>query len=241
MDSCPLVKGEDVFMPYDPIVESGEASPPKPAERRERRDAAAHRQRILAVARDLFTRQGVAAVTMHQIALVAGIGQGTLYRRYANKGDLCRDLMHEHHERFMGELQAYLAEAYASPALTKLSAVIERMLHFVNNSMALLETMVTTAILDMDCDNTAPFSDHASLKEQWFHLLQSLLEGLLKEAVAHGEIAPLDVAYTADLLLSAMNPLALHYQLRERGYSLERIAAGLRHIFITGIQPANTL
>ncbi|MBA3826840.1 MAG: TetR/AcrR family transcriptional regulator [Ktedonobacterales bacterium] len=218
-------------MVHDPIVEDGIAS----GARRERRDAAAHRQRILAVARDLFAHAGVAAVTMHQIARAAGIGQGTLYRRYANKGDLCRDLMHEHHERFIIELRAYVAEAYSAPALTKLTEVIERMLHFVNDSMALLETVVTTAILDMDCNEGSALTDGPPMRHEWFQAQQNLLEGLLREAVADGEIAPLDVAYTADLLLSAMNPLSLHYQQAERGYSLERIAAGLRHIFITGV------
>ena len=53
---------------------------------------------------------------MHQIALAAGIGQGTLYRRYRHKGELCMDLMRERHERFVEEITALLDAAEAEPA-----------------------------------------------------------------------------------------------------------------------------
>ncbi len=82
--------------------------------RHERRDAAEHRQRILEVARRLFAQQGIEAVSMHQIALAAGIGQGTLYRRYANKGELCLDLLREQYERFAEEIATLLAQASTS-------------------------------------------------------------------------------------------------------------------------------
>ncbi len=222
-------------MVHDPSVADGEATAPH--ERRERRDAAAHRQRILAVARDLFARHGVGAVTMHAIAVAAGIGQGTLYRRYTNKGDLCRDLLHEHYERFTTELRAYLTEAAAIPPLERLDVALVRTLHFVNESMALLETVVASQMREMQCDGPPRFTRMPPRHESgqmWGH---AVIADLLTEAVARGELAPLDVAYTADLLLSAMNPMVLRYQQSERGYSLERIAAGLRHIFITGIQP----
>src|SRR2546430_11323251 len=74
--------------------------------RHERRDAAEHRQRILEVAQHLFTEHGVGAVSMHQIAKTAGIGQGTLYRRYAHKGELCMDLLSEHNEQFAEEISS---------------------------------------------------------------------------------------------------------------------------------------
>jgi len=53
--------------------------------RAERRDAAENRQRILATAIRLFEQFGVEQVSMNQIATEAGIGPGTLYRRYRNK------------------------------------------------------------------------------------------------------------------------------------------------------------
>ena len=86
-------------------------------QRHERRDAAEHRRRILDVAQRLFAQHGVDAVSMHQIALAAGIGQGTLYRRYRHKGELCMDLMREHHEQFAEEVAALFAQTENAPVL----------------------------------------------------------------------------------------------------------------------------
>src|SRR5437763_2994221 len=99
--------------------------------RHERRDAAEHRQRILEVARHLFAEQGVEAVSMHQIARTAGIGQGTLYRRYANKRELCLDLLREQYERFGEEITTLLAQASTTPVLERLESVLVTMVLFL--------------------------------------------------------------------------------------------------------------
>ncbi len=207
--------------------------------RRERRDAAAHRQCILTVARQLFERAGVAAVSMHQIAQAAGIGQGTLYRRYSNKADLCRDLIRERHARFATELQSWLEASTGSSALTRLEGVLARLLHFINASMPLLQAIVATELCDVmadeECDESIRRRRSPASQDHLFHWMHDLLAGLLVDAVAQGEIASLDTDYTADMMLVAMNPLHLRFLQAECGYTLERIVEGLRHIFITGI------
>jgi AcrR family transcriptional regulator len=214
---------------------------PSPAARRERRDAAAHRCHILATARQLFAAHGVAAVSMHQIARAAGVGQGTLYRRYANKGELCLDLVRDEHERFAGELLKWVgATADTLPALARLDGVLTRMLTFIEESMPLFETIATARWRELAaCAD--PLASHASPPDrdpsvQWLH---DLLARLLDEAVARDEIAPLDVAFTADMILGALNPLCLRFlyaRQGERGDVHARTLAGLRRIFITGIK-----
>ncbi len=214
------------------VVEEPEIAPQR---RRERRDAAAHRQRILEVASRLFGQFGVAAVSMHQIAQAAEIGQGTLYRRYANKGALCRDLMHEQQVVFAQELQAWLGTSAHSSALTQLDGVIVRTLHFVDESTALLETVVRTELRHDRCDLPHPDERMPPGQEHWFLWIHDLLEGLLRTAVARGEIASLDAPYTADMLLALMNPMYLRFQQSARGYDLDRIIAGIRHVFLHGM------
>src|SRR5690349_16311301 len=57
---------------------------PTRAERPLRRDAERNRQRILTAAADAFAEGGL-AVTMDEIARRAGVGVGTVYRRFPDK------------------------------------------------------------------------------------------------------------------------------------------------------------
>src|SRR5947209_5068512 len=128
--------------------------------RHERRDAAEHRQRILEVAGRLFAEQGVDAVSMHQIALAAGIGQGTLYRRYAHKGELCMDLLRERYERFVEDITTLLAARATSPALERLESVLATCVALLEEHGALLGPVVAT---DTQCSES-DLSRHLSFQ-----------------------------------------------------------------------------
>jgi AcrR family transcriptional regulator len=58
-----------------------------PTSRRLRADAARNQQRILDAARDLFATRGL-EITLDDVAEHAGVGVGTVYRRFANKHEL---------------------------------------------------------------------------------------------------------------------------------------------------------
>ncbi|PPJ15685.1 TetR family transcriptional regulator [Nocardia nova] len=58
-----------------------------PASRRLRADAARNHARILRAANELFARRGL-EVTLDDVAEAAGVGVGTVYRRFANKQEL---------------------------------------------------------------------------------------------------------------------------------------------------------
>ncbi len=199
--------------------------------RRERRDAAEHRQRILDVARHLFGEHGVDTVSMHQIALAAGIGQGTLYRRYRHKGELCMDLMRERHERFVDEIAALLDAAGAASALERLESVLVKMVALLEEQGTMLEPVAATIMREARCDpsgNSRRFSFHQS---PWYLWLHELLAGLLTEAVERGELASLDIPYAADAILGLLNPPFYLFQRQERGFSQERILQGVRHMY----------
>ncbi len=68
--------------------------PDQPAVRPLRRDAERNRQRILAAAREVFTERGLDA-SLDEIARRAGVGVGTVYRRFADKEQLVDALFAE--------------------------------------------------------------------------------------------------------------------------------------------------
>ncbi len=59
----------------------------------ERKDAARNRHKILTAARQLMERRGLDGVCMDELAAAAGVGKGTLYRRFADKHALFRALL----------------------------------------------------------------------------------------------------------------------------------------------------
>jgi AcrR family transcriptional regulator len=68
----------------------------------ERADAARNRAKILAAAAQLFASRDPRTVTMDDIAKAAGVGRGTLYRRYPDTGSIAVALLDEH-ERALQE------------------------------------------------------------------------------------------------------------------------------------------
>src|SRR6202034_2199557 len=90
---------------------SGQVGPPaKGADetgrgrRRLRRDAAANRDRVLAAAAAAVRREG-AGVPLATIAADAGVGVGTLYRRYPSRQALLAALTHRSFQLVVGAAQ----------------------------------------------------------------------------------------------------------------------------------------
>src|SRR5215217_9140230 len=66
------------------------------AEPRPRADAQRNRQKVLSAAKELFRRHGVENVSMDAIAAEAGVGKGTLFRRFGDRAGLAQALLQEH-------------------------------------------------------------------------------------------------------------------------------------------------
>ncbi|MFD3704046.1 TetR/AcrR family transcriptional regulator [Nocardia sp. NPDC058658] len=71
------------------------ANPP----RRLRADAARNQQRIVEAARELFADHGL-EITLDDVAERAGVGVGTVYRRFANKKELIAEVFDQHVKDF---------------------------------------------------------------------------------------------------------------------------------------------
>jgi AcrR family transcriptional regulator len=192
-------------------------------ERPERRDAAENRKRVLDVARRLFLESGVEAVSMHQIAQAAGVGQGTLYRRYAHKGELCRDVLGESAERFREEIEAYLARSDgAASALERLTSVLSRAVTLIETKLSLLAAIGDACWGERRVEK---------FRTPWYQWIHGTIAGLLSEAVERGELRTLDPTFTADALMAALSPDVYQFQREERGLTPEEILQGVCRIF----------
>ena len=96
---------------YSPLMprdvngpQSGSSTLPVGRPVRERADAARNRAKIFAVASELFRGRGVGAVSMDEIAAAAGVGKGTLFRRFGDKRGLVVALLDEREQDLQGRI-----------------------------------------------------------------------------------------------------------------------------------------
>lgn len=197
-------------------------------ERQERRDARENRERILAAAKDLFATRGVAATTMKDVAEAAGVGKGTLYRHFAHKGELCGAMLHEDVIAFRNRVGPLLdgVKSEASP-LARLDILLTERLRMTELHLPLFAAIEEAT---MGGRPARPFRGRFGT---WTH---ERIVALLAEAVAQGEVLPLDLDFTADAILEVMAPALYSFQRHTSGYSLERIVAGLRRLFVDGLR-----
>lgn len=92
-----------------------------------RRDAADNRNRLVAAAEEVFARHGTAA-TLDDVARAAGIGPATLYRHFADKDALVREVL----AVFFGRLVLVAEHAQHAPP----DRCIDVFLHTVGAELA---------------------------------------------------------------------------------------------------------
>ncbi|HEY1158568.1 MAG TPA: helix-turn-helix domain-containing protein, partial [Arthrobacter sp.] len=66
----------------------------------ERSDAARNRERLLLAARELIEQGGVGALTMGRLAEHAGVGKGTVFRRFGSRAGLMLTLLNDSEAAF---------------------------------------------------------------------------------------------------------------------------------------------
>jgi AcrR family transcriptional regulator len=181
----------------------------------ERSDAARNRARVLEAAARLFAAEGVDAVSMEEVARAAGVGKGTLYRRYADKGELSAALIDADARALQAEVLAGLPSAgeHASPR--------ERVEHLLG---------LLCSFIDRHASLVAVARRRADgLETPGYEWMRQALRAWLLQAQAAGELRDdADVEYLADALLAPLTPDIWLHQRLLRGMSAERLADGVR-------------
>lgn len=190
----------------------------------ERADAAANRQQILTAARQLFDQRGAEQVTMDEIARAAGVGKGTLYRRYPDKATLVVELMDACFVSFERETLDAIQSSSTSEgasAIDQLHAFLDRLIDWTEEHTPWL------GVIADQSEGSRRGSGRCGPIYRWLH---GIVDYLLRRATAAGEVNIEDTVYVADVILSAVDVDLYVFQRRERHYSPEQIRAGLHQL-----------
>lgn len=170
----------------------------------ERGDAARNRALLLEAARRLVAEHGADAVTTDDIAAAAGVGKGTLFRRFGSRAGLMIVLLDEDEK---AQQQAIL---FGPPPLGPGAAPLDRLiaygrerLCFVNSHHALLS--------DVGRDPQMRFSAPMVLHHRHVRVL-------LEDAGTTGD---LDAQTTA--LLALLDADYVHHETADRGRTLDQL------------------
>lgn len=184
----------------------------------ERSDAAANRARILCVARRLLREEAPAAASIDRIAAEAGVGKGTIFRRFGDRAGLTAALLDENMRTFQ---DAFLS---GPPPLGPGAPPAERLEAFVDGFLALLDEDLEVALA---AERASPSTAGAVAGALTLHV-RSLVVALDPR---------LDGDLVATLLLGALGPPVIA-RLRARGGDLSAQQAAARALLRGLTRPA---
>lgn len=172
----------------------------------ERCDAARNRQRLLDAATLLVAERGADAVTMESVAAHAGVGKGTVFRRFGSRSGLMQSLL-DHTERELQ--QAFLT---GPPPLGPGADPVDRLVAFGRARIALIEVQ-GELVRATESSAETRFSVPARL------VSLTHIEALLRAAGTPGDLPVL-----AQYLLAPLEASLVLHQWRVLGYPLDRLA-----------------
>jgi AcrR family transcriptional regulator len=192
-----------------PKFELPMSSPAVPVER-ERADARRNRERILCAAARLIEEKGIDCMSMDDVAHAAGVGKGTLYRRFGDRAALLRALISEPEQEFQDALIRGAAPlGPGAPPAERLHAFGEGLLRFLDGSAIYVRA---GELMAGGKRYTHPV----------YALYQTHVSLLLRQACGTDDINP----YMIDALLAPLAAEPFLYQRDVRGMSVDEICAG---------------
>jgi AcrR family transcriptional regulator len=164
-----------------------------PAPRPLRRDAERNRQRILRAAAEVFTTRGLQA-SLDDVARRAGVGVGTVYRRFPDKESLAEALFEERIEAIAALAERALAEPDSWTGL-----------------VSFLEGACTHLATDRGLQEIVMYATHGRDRTgQARARMQPLVTALVRRAQQDGQLRP-DLRPTDMLFIEFMISAAARY------------------------------
>ncbi|WP_328807853.1 helix-turn-helix domain-containing protein [Nonomuraea antri] len=218
----------------------------------ERADAARNRQKIIEVAARMIAEQGAEQLSLDEVARAAGVGVGTVYRRFGDRAGLVYALIDESERRFqaafltgppplgpggpdpgLGEPRVGPRDSGVEPGGSgaepgdsgaEAGDSGEAEAEARERIVAFLCALVDRVMAQREMFVLLEGSAKARYTGP-YRVYHTHLAGLLARARPHG-----DVVYLADALLAPVNACLLGFQRVDRGMPAEAIKAGLAEL-----------
>ena len=175
----------------------------------ERADAARNRRRVLDAAKQLFDERGIAAVTLDDVVAAAGVGKGTLFRRFGDKAGLAVALLDEQERALQDRI------LNGPPPLGPGAEPVERLTAFVRTYVGYVAR--NTELVAMSQTS----SPGARLRTGSHQFWRQHCEFLLACAGAA------DPGVRADILLAGLTAEQIGHWLHDQGWTPRRLASAV--------------
>ena len=170
----------------------------------ERGDAARNRALLLDAAHHLVTQRGADAVTMDDVAAAAGVGKGTVFRRFGSRAGLMMVLLDED-ER--ASQQAFL---FGPPPLGPDAPPMDRLVAFGRERIGFVHTHHAL----LSAANRDPHTRHVGAAA----VQRTHVRVLLQTADTTG-----DLEVQTDALLALLDADYIEHQVNDGGHTLETL------------------
>ena len=184
----------------------------------ERSDAARNREALLLAAEELIDHCGIQGVTMDAVAAKAGVGKGTVFRRFYSREGLMGSLLNRSETEWQGRVIS------GPPPLGPGAPPLDRLFAFGRSRM---EINLRHAPL-IEAAGRASTRSYAAESFAAMHVRY-----LLDELEVHG-----DIALLATALLAPLEMIILVQQTEREKIPLDRIQAGWDDLVRRVIRPS---
>jgi AcrR family transcriptional regulator len=176
----------------------------------ERADAAHNRRRIVRAAADMIAARGPEALSMDEVARAAGVGVGTVYRRFGDRARLVYAVIDDREREFQS------AFIHGPPPLGPGAPPADRLRAFLHALADRTDAQADLLLMAESGPSDARFRDGSY---GLYHRHVAMLLARLRPGA--------DTAYLADALLAPFAANLFLFQRRTRGMPLDRLKSGL--------------
>ncbi len=195
---------------------------------------AQQRQRILDAGRGVFFRDGFMQANLDEVAGLAGVAKGTLYRYFENKADLYVAILAENGQVFEDRMSE--AGKGSGSAVDRLRSISR--FYFAHWTQHREYFQIFWALENQNVIGDLPEELVGDVTKLWEQCL-GILEGVIRDGVEAGEFGECDPWEVANILWTVANGLIqteLVAPRRElRGKPLEQVFEDMVELFLSGL------